>query len=81
MKINVKYFAFYEDLLDRKEEQVEVGEGATVADLFNHVMRQYEFKDRLSTSTLFAVNQAYVPRDCLLKNGDEVAFIPPVAGG
>jgi molybdopterin converting factor small subunit len=28
-----------------------------------------------------AVNESYVPADQLLRDGDEVAFIPPVAGG
>ena len=28
-----------------------------------------------------AVNQKYVPNEVELKDGDEVAFIPPVQGG
>ena len=30
---------------------------------------------------LYAVNKAYVPRDGELRDGDEVALIPPVSGG
>ena len=30
---------------------------------------------------VYAVNKAYVDRDCRLEDGDEVALIPPVSGG
>ena len=37
--------------------------------------------DALPTQILFAVNQEYVHADYQLKDGDEVAFFPPVTGG
>jgi len=30
---------------------------------------------------LFAVNQAFAGRECRLRDGDEVALMPPVSGG
>jgi molybdopterin converting factor small subunit len=37
--------------------------------------------EALRRSTLFAVNEAYVPVDTPVADGDRVAFIPPVSGG
>ena len=35
----------------------------------------------LPRDALFAVNQAFVERGAALRDGDEVAFMPPVSGG
>lgn len=35
----------------------------------------------LPTEALLAVNQAFARRDAVLKDGDEVALMPPVSGG
>jgi molybdopterin converting factor small subunit len=35
----------------------------------------------LPPEALFAVNQAFAGRDCPLRDGDEVALMPPVSGG
>ena len=35
----------------------------------------------LQENMIRAVNQVVVPGNCALKNGDEVAFFPPVTGG
>lgn len=35
----------------------------------------------LEPGTRLAVNQSFVAWDCLIEEGDEVAFIPPVSGG
>jgi molybdopterin converting factor small subunit len=37
--------------------------------------------DRLPPEPLVAVNERYAHRDRVLAHGDEVAIIPPVAGG
>jgi len=54
--------------------------GTTSAELEELVRNQAQGK--LDKVTLrIAVNQKYIPAEIELKNGDEVAFIPPVQGG
>jgi molybdopterin converting factor small subunit len=54
--------------------------GTTSAELEELVRNQAQGK--LDEVTLrIAVNQKYIPKEIELKNGDEVAFIPPVQGG
>ncbi|MGD8592332.1 MAG: MoaD/ThiS family protein, partial [Gammaproteobacteria bacterium] len=36
---------------------------------------------QMPPNTLIAVNMEYVTQDHLIKDGDEVAFFPPVSGG
>lgn len=78
MKVNVRYFASLRDRMGRGEESVALtGNAATVADLW----RQVSGGKPLPDSTLISVNMEYTGAETALKDGDEVAFFPPVTGG
>jgi molybdopterin converting factor subunit 1 len=78
--ITVLLFASYADKLGTSSLAIDLSEGATVSDLLGRV-RQLPGADRLPSEPLVAVNQTYAKRDRRLAAGDEVAIIPPVAGG
>ena len=78
--VTVKLFAAYRDMLGRKEQSVTINPGETVASLYDRLIAE-RASEALRRATLFAVNESYVPRDMVLKDGDRVAFIPPVSGG
>ena len=79
MRLKVKYFSVYQDLLGKEEEECEVEEGVTVFDVFESILRKHPMRKRFLDATLFAVNQEFVSTERKLENGDVVAFIPPVA--
>ncbi len=79
MTLTVLLFASYADALGRRELDVQVGPGATVGDLVARIRAGGH--DRLPPRPLVAVNQEYAAYDRVLATGDEVALIPPVAGG
>jgi molybdopterin synthase sulfur carrier subunit len=78
MNITVKYFASLSELVGRREETVEIFDGATVSDIWQQVSMDIE---ETPDNLLSAVNMAYVKADAKLSDGDEVAFFPPVTGG
>ncbi len=79
--VRALFFASYRDLLGRAAMEVELAEGATVGDLVAGLRgRGHPFAD-LPERPAVAVNRAYAAPDVELDAGDEVAFIPPVAGG
>jgi molybdopterin converting factor subunit 1 len=80
MQIDVLLFASYADALGAPNVALSVDEGATVADLLAR-LAQLPGAERLPPSPLVAVNQRYARGDQRLAAGDEVAVIPPVAGG
>jgi molybdopterin converting factor subunit 1 len=80
MKVTIKLFAIYRDLLGQPELTVDVNAGTTVSGLFEQMLRD-RAEAALQDATLFAVNEAYVSADTVLNDGDRVAFIPPVSGG
>lgn len=80
MKVTIKLFAVYRDILGHPELTMEVTAGTTVSDLFDQMLRD-KAEVALRESTMFAVNETYATADTVLKDGDRVAFIPPVSGG
>lgn len=55
--------------------------GASVADLIGSVVDRYPELEPTLRVARFAVNREYAPPSTALRDGDEIAFIPPVAGG
>jgi len=78
MNIQVLFFASLKEQLGKAEIQLEISSLQTVEVLWK---RLSEGKEALPRQILFAVNHEYVHADYLLKDGDVVAFFPPVTGG
>lgn len=80
MTLTVLLFASYADAAGASSVDVEVASDATVADVVGAV-RKAAPAIALPAKPLVAVNHRYAALDARVKDGDEVAFIPPVAGG
>ena len=76
--VRALFFAQYRDFADADELAVELPAGAVVRDL---VARVRAGAERIPEHPVVAVNMEYAPLATPLSEGDEVAFIPPVAGG
>ncbi len=94
MKVKVKALAdLWEAVGKKRELLVELKDGATVLDLVNKLVEQYGEplrkilvgeKGGLSDSIVVLVNRTEIGKgaeETVLKDGDEVTFMPPVAGG
>ena len=80
MSVTVLLFASYADALGASSFSLDLPTDATVADVLAD-LRQRPGADRLPPAPLVAVNQQYAPLSTRLHADDEVAVIPPVAGG
>ena len=81
MRVRVRFFASVRERLRRTETEIELRDGAAVADLWNELRRAFPSLEEVGASLRFAVNQEYVDEEHRLADGDEVAVIPPVSGG
>jgi len=63
------------------EASLELPEGATAEDAFRVAAQRWPALEQQRKSTVIAVNQKYALRTDVLREGDEVAFLPPVSGG
>ena len=80
MTVTVLLFASYADQLGARSLDLELPPGATVRQLVDQ-LSSLPGADRLPPRPLVAVNQGYASETRVLEQGDEVAVIPPVAGG
>jgi molybdopterin converting factor subunit 1 len=80
MSVTVLLFASYADALGASSLSVDLPAGATVADVLTS-LRAKPGAAQLPPSPLVAVNQRYATASTIVRAGDEVAVIPPVAGG
>lgn len=81
MLVRTLFFAAYRDMLGVSQLDVDVAEGATVSQLVRELRLRGGRFAALPHHPAVAVNRSYARHDAALASGDEVAFIPPVAGG
>jgi molybdopterin converting factor small subunit len=80
MEVRVLLFASYADAFGAPNIAVTMREGATVKELLTKV-REMATGHSLPPAPLIALNQVYAAPGDVIRAGDEVALIPPVAGG
>ncbi len=81
MNVRVLYFASFKEAAGRDEESRGLAEGARVRDLWSELAREVPLFARFPAMPPAAVNREYADGDRSLAEGDEIAFLPPVAGG
>jgi molybdopterin converting factor subunit 1 len=79
-QFEVMLFASFADLFGAPNLKLSLPQGATVEQLTSAIQR-LPAGARLPKKLLVAVNQSYAPAHTVLSAGDEIALIPPVAGG
>lgn len=81
MKIRVKLFASFREIVGRNEEELEVEAGTTVQMLLDQYITRFPTMERFREHIILSVNREYGASGMPLKDGDEVSFLPPVSGG
>lgn len=76
VKVSVRLFAGLRERAGRDELELDLPEGARVADALAAVQHLAP-----GTTLVLAVNREYATPDVVLAPGDEVAVVPPVSGG
>ena len=81
--ISVKFFAMLKQLVGTGETSVDAASAANVRELVESLGARFpDFAQALQkTKAMSAVNHEFAGLDTPLKDGDEVAFIPPMSGG
>jgi molybdopterin converting factor subunit 1 len=79
--VQVRFFASYAELVGRGTTAVSVPLPATVGDVVRLVREQLPGARALPERPLAAVNLEHVKLDAPVRDGDEVALLPPIAGG
>ncbi len=81
MLIRILFFASYRELLGTGELDLKLPGPGTVSDLLQELWSRREPYSLLPAAPVVAVNREFANPSTELADGDEVALVPPVAGG
>lgn len=81
MRVTVRLFALQRQQVGRRDVALEVPEGATIDEAWRALAADHEALAAARPFVRFARNGEYAEADDPLADGDELAVIPPVAGG
>ncbi len=81
VRITLKLFAMFKEKAGRSELEISVAEGTTAGEVLETLIRDYPSLAGLANVTMFAVGEEFVSAETELKDGQQLAFLPPVSGG
>jgi molybdopterin converting factor subunit 1 len=81
MRVTVRYMGPLRDITGRDSETVEVANGAVVGELYATLQQRIPQLQQFRHAVALAVNCEYAGSETRLREGDEIALIPPVSGG
>jgi molybdopterin synthase catalytic subunit/molybdopterin converting factor small subunit len=79
--IQVLFFGVIRDVVGRREDTLDIAEGASLGSVFEHYAGRFPRLREMAASTVLARNQQFSSPVTPLAEGDEVALLPPVSGG
>jgi molybdopterin synthase sulfur carrier subunit len=80
MRCRIKAFGISREIIGGKLLEMDLPEGYPVADFKKDLFNKYPALVDLR-SLYIAVNNEYAEEQSVLREGDEIALIPPVSGG
>jgi molybdopterin converting factor subunit 1 len=81
MFVTIRLFARLREIAGSAELQRELPPGATIEAAWDSLAREFPALSAHRPSVSCAVNEEYARFSTTLREGDEVAFLPPVSGG
>lgn len=81
MKVRLLFFAVLRDIAGTDACELALTDGTTAQDVWQWMRGTYAALAEYTAPPMIAVNESYAAPETVLRDGDELAFIPPVAGG
>jgi len=78
MQVSVKYFASLRELMGESSVFIDIDKESSIDDVWQHVTKNKKIE---LDNIMATVNMEYVKSSHVIRDGDEIAFFPPVTGG
>jgi molybdopterin converting factor subunit 1 len=79
--VNVRLFARYRELAGANMLSLDVPARSTAMEVFDRIAERYPEMRPMRDSTLMAVDEEFIRPETELREGEELALMPPVSGG
>ncbi len=81
MRVSIRLFARLREIVGASEVEREVPDGATLGAVWELLAGEHPALASYTRSISGAINADYAHMDAPVRDGDEIAFLPPVSGG
>jgi molybdopterin converting factor subunit 1 len=81
MRVTIRLFARLRDIAGAPELSRDIGPGSTLRTVWHQLVAEFPELGSYERSISSAVNADYAKMDDQVRDGDEIAFLPPVSGG
>lgn len=81
MKVRLLLFAVFRDIVGTDRRELELPEGTSALEVWSELRAHHRELAELERPPMTAINMNYSDPSTALRDGDELAFIPPVSGG
>ena len=81
MKVRARFFGLYRELVGSSQADLEIEDKISLADLKQKLAVVFPPLQAFADNLLLAVNGEYGSVELQLKDGDEIAVLPPLSGG
>jgi len=81
MRVRLLFFAVLRDIAGTNETELDLPSVTRAADVWQRLRAEHPQLAGYAQPPMTAINETYASADAVLREGDELAFIPPVAGG
>ncbi len=78
MQVSVKYFASLRELMGESSVFIDIDKESSIDDVWQHLTKNKKIE---LDNVMATVNMEYVKSSYVIRDGDEIAFFPPVTGG
>ena len=78
MQVSIKYFASLRELMGESSVFIDIDKESSIDDVWQHVTKNKKIE---LDNVMATVNMEYVKPSYVIRDGDEIAFFPPVTGG
>jgi molybdopterin converting factor subunit 1 len=81
MRVRVRLFATYREIVGAKDVTWTADPGTTLAEFLDAFLGRHPGLASHRDTMMLAVNRAFASPSAVLREGDEIALLPPVSGG
>ena len=81
MKVRVQFFSRLKDITGNSELEIEINDGASIADLLDELYQRTPALRDWNNTILIGAGVEFVGREYLLQPNEQISIMPPVQGG
>lgn len=81
MKVRARFFGLYRELVGSNQTELEIDDNSNLAKFKQKLLTVFPQLSKFKEVMLLAVNSEYGTSEQKIKDGDEIAVLPPLSGG